>query len=141
MKEQNFDPIVRFFISVIGIVFLAIILMELKFILIPYVLAVFLLFLLEPLHKKLKSKGIPLAVVLLGDLLLFAVLIYGISVFVIGAINQFVNTLPFYESRLSVMLADLTKFLGLKNVDLTKLNLLSILKELHISSFAQDVLS
>ncbi len=141
MKEQNFDPIVRFFISVIGIVFLAIILMELKFILIPYVLAVFLLFLLEPLHKKLKSKGIPLAVVLLGDLLLFAVLIYGISVFVIGAINQFVNTLPFYESRLSIMLADLTKFLGLKNVDLTKLNLLSILKELHISSFAQDVLS
>ena len=139
--RENADSVVRFFISVIGIVFLAIILMELKSILIPYVLAVFFLFLLDPLHQKLKQKKIPLAVSIILDLIIFALIIYGISAFVIGAVDQFVATLPFYEIKLSGMLEDITKALNLESIDLTKLNILALFKQLNLGSFAQNILS
>ncbi len=140
-KNQNTDPVVRFFISVIGIVFLAIILIELKFILIPYVLALFLLFLFEPLHRKLKKKNVPLFVALFLDLVIFSVIIYAISVFVTGSTNQFIESLPFYETRFTQMLAEFTSALNLQNVDLTKLNVLSLLNKLNVGNFAQNVLS
>jgi predicted PurR-regulated permease PerM len=138
---QTNDPVVRFFISVIGIVFLAIILIELKSILIPYVLAVFLLFLFDPLHRKLKEKRVPLIFALFLDLVIIGLIIYGISVFVTGAINQFIASLPFYENRLTAMLQEFTEFLGLKTLDLSKLNILALLNELNVGNFAQNVLS
>ncbi len=140
-ERTTYDPVTRFFITIIGIFFLALILIELKSILIPYILSVFLLFLFEPLHRKLKRKKIPLFVVLLIDLVILAILVYGISAFVVGAIDQFIISLPFYETRFTEMLDKFTLMLGLENMDLSKLNVLTLLNKLNIGNFAQNVLS
>ncbi len=83
--KNNFDPVSRFFISVIGIVFIAVILIELKEFLVPFVFSIFLLFLFDSLHQKLKNNKVPIGVALLLDLIIIGILIYGISQFIIGS--------------------------------------------------------
>ncbi len=139
--KTDFDPVSRFFISVIGVVFIAVILIELKEFLIPFVFSIFLLFLFDSLHQKLKNKKVPIGVALLIDLIIISLLIYGISQFIIGSFNQFSATMPLYEHKFDTILKNFMAYAGIKNLDISQFNLISLVKQLNLDTFASGVLS
>jgi len=133
-NETRTEPLIRFFISVIGIVFLAVILMELKSILIPFLLAFFLLFLFEPLHRKLKKIHLGLLVSL--DLLLISTLFWGISQIFVQSYNEFYTAFPEYKEKIIHFLSGIQGYFGTDN---SFLNLESISKKIDFSSIAQKI--
>ncbi len=133
-NETQTEPLIRFFISVIGIVFLAVILMELKSILIPFILAFFLLFLLEPLHRKLKN--IHLVFLVSIDLLLISALFWGIYQILVKSYNEFYAAFPVYKEKIIHLSSEIQNYL---NTDNSFLNLESISKKIDFSFLAQKI--
>jgi predicted PurR-regulated permease PerM len=141
VAKTDYDSVTRFFISIIGIVFISVILIELKEFLIPFVFSIFLLFLFDSLHQKLKTKRIPIGIALVLDLLIIGIVIFGISQFIIGSFNQFSATVPLYEQKFDTILNNLLIYAGIKNFDISQLNVLSIVNQLNLDTFASGILS
>ncbi len=141
MKKAVSDPVVKFFLSVIGLFVICLTLRELQHIFIPFVIAYFLFFFFEPLNGFLESKKIPTAAVIFIDLFLTLTLIYGISKIVIDSFVQFGALLPLYEERLNHIVSTTAVSLGLKERVLTHFNILSILRSIDYSVLASGVFS
>ena len=62
------DGTIKFFITIIGLVVIAIVLKELSQIFIPLVIAIFLFFVFSPLNTFLTNKKVPMLVITLFDL-------------------------------------------------------------------------
>ncbi len=139
--KTEYDSVTRFFISIIGIVFISVILIELKEFLIPLVFSIFLLFLFDSLHQKLKEKHIPISIALVLDLIIISIVIFGISQFIIGSFNQFSATVPLYEHKFNTIINKFLVYAGIKNFDISQLNILSIAKQLNLDTFASGILS
>jgi AI-2 transport protein TqsA len=141
MKKSLNDPVVKFFISVLGLFVIFFILKELQHIFVPLVIAYFLFFFFEPLNDFLESKKIPLPIVIFIDLFLTVSLFYGISKIVIDAFMQFGAQLPQYEKKLNYIISTSSASLGLKNKLLTHFDISKILKTVDIGDLAGGVLS
>jgi predicted PurR-regulated permease PerM len=90
------DKTVKFFIVVMGLVFITIILKELQNIFIPFVIAYLLYFLFNPLNSFFERKGIPLGITVLLDVIIIALLTWGISFFMIDSFSRFGSQFPIY---------------------------------------------
>ena len=94
------DKTVKFFIVVMGLVFIAVILKELQNIFIPLVIAYLLFFLFNPLNNFCERKKIPLALTVFLDVIILAILAWGISYFLIDSFGQFSSEFPVYAGKL-----------------------------------------
>jgi predicted PurR-regulated permease PerM len=104
--KLKLDGSVRFFIAVIGLTVIAIVLKELSHIFIPFVIAYFLYFLFSPLNDFLQQKHIPLTLVVLLDILIVVMLIWGLSSFIIGTFMRFGEQVPLYFDKLNKIVSN-----------------------------------
>jgi AI-2 transport protein TqsA len=141
MKKSFNDPVIKFFISVLGLFVIFFILKELQHIFIPLVIAYFMFFFFEPLNDYLEAKKIPIALIIFVDLFLTLSLFYGISRVVIDSFMRFGAQLPQYEQKLEHIISSAAVSLGLKNRILTHFDISKILKSIDIGDLASGIFS
>jgi AI-2 transport protein TqsA len=141
MKKYYMDPVVKFFVSVLGLFVIFYVLKELQHIFIPLVIAYFLFFFFEPLNDYLESKKIPLAVIIFFDLAFTISLIYGISRVIIDRFIQFGTLLPHFEQKLNHIISSTAISFGLKNRLLTHFDMSKIIQSIDIGVLASGVFS
>ncbi len=141
MKKSLSDPVVKFFVSFIGLYFICFVLKELQHIFIPLVIAYLLFFFFEPLNEFLKSKKIPLPIIIFVDLLLTTSLFYGITKIIIDRFIAFSSQFPMYETKLNHIISTSAVSIGLKNKLLTHFNISQILQSVDVGILASGVFS
>jgi predicted PurR-regulated permease PerM len=114
--KLKLDGSVRFFIAVIGLTVIAIVLKELSHIFIPFVIAYFLYFLFSPLNDYLLEKRVPLFFVVLLDILIVVIVIWGLSSFIIGSFMRFGEQIPLYFDKLNKIVSDTAVSLKVKDM-------------------------
>ncbi len=141
MKKQLTDPVIKFFISVIGLFIIFFVLKELRHIFIPFVIAYFLFFIYEPLNQYLSGKKIPLGILIFMNILITVFLFGGIAKLVIEALMQFLDKIPLYESKLNKLITETALSLGIKDPAITEFKLSVFLKTVDYSGLAAGVLT
>ena len=141
MKKLYSDPVVKFFVSILGLFVICFVLMELQHIFIPLVIAYILFFFFEPLNEFLKLKKIPLLFIVFINLFLTSTILYGISRVVVNTIVQFSAQFPVYESKLNHILSSTAVSLGIKDRLLTHFNISRMLKSINFNLITSGVLS
>lgn len=141
MKKSFSDPAIKFFVSIIGLFFICFVLKELQYIFVPLVIAYLLFFFFEPLNEFLKSKKIPLPVIIFIDLLLTISLFYGISKIIVDRFIEFSSQFPMYETKLNHIISTSAVSIGLKNRLLTHFNISKILQSIDVGVLASGVFS
>lgn len=89
---------------IVAVFVLGVVLLELKTVLLPFVIAVFLSIIFSPIVLALKHKGVPTALSLLLVLLSFSLLFFLIGLLISSSIESFVREIPKYERKLTAIL-------------------------------------
>ncbi len=113
-RKYQSDSSTKFFIAVIGITVIAIVLKELSQIFIPFVIAYFLYFLFTPLNTFLQKKKIPSFAVVILDILIIVLIIWGTSSFIIGSVIRFGKQVPEYFDKLNNIVSGIAVSLKIK---------------------------
>ncbi len=109
------DGIIKFFITIIGIVIIAITLRELSHIFIPFIIALFLYFFFEPLNNFLESKKVPEFITTILDIVITIVVLYSFGRLIIDSFIQFSDGFPEYTKKLSDIVRNISKDLGIRD--------------------------
>lgn len=141
VKKPFADPVIKVFVSVLGLFVIFFVLKELQHIFIPFVIAYLLFFFFEPLNNYLVKKKFPHGIVTLIDIILTVALIYGISRIMIDSIMQFSERLPHFEQKLNEMISRAAISLGIKDYSLTNFSLSNVLEQYDYSTIAGGVFS
>lgn len=141
MKKTFSDPVIKFFISILGLFVIFFVLKELQHIFIPFVIAYFLFFFFEPLNSFLEKKKIPRGIVIFIDIVLTVSLLYGISRGIIDSVLQFTAQLPHFELKLNKIISSVAKSLGIRDYYYTHFNLSRVLRNYDYSVIASGVFS
>jgi len=104
MKNSNLLTLI---LLILGVFISGIILLELRIVLVPFVIALLLSIIFKPVVLKLKSKRLPMALSLFGVLLVSFFVLFLIGWIVFSSIQTFVTALPAYEARISLAILDL----------------------------------
>lgn len=141
MRKHLSDPVVKFFVSILGLLAIFFVLKELRHIFIPFVIAYVLFFFYEPLNNYLEKKRIPKGIVIFINIILTVSLLYGISRGIIDSLLQFSDQLPQFELKLNKIVSDVAKSIGIRDYYYTHFNLSRVLKKFDYASFAGGVFS
>jgi predicted PurR-regulated permease PerM len=141
MKKTYSDPVVKLFISIVGIVIIFIVLKELQHIFIPLVIAYFLFFVFEPLNKFLASKKVPSGITILADLVIIVGVIWGISRVIVDSFSRLGRQLPEYQEKLDSIIIRTANSFGLNDSLFRDFNFQSILSELDYGGIASGFFS
>ena len=136
MAKSLSDPVVKFFVSVIGLVVIFAVLKELQHIFIPLVISCFLFFLFQPLNEYLEKKKIPYYVAIFIDLVIMIGLIWGISSILIESFSRFGAEIFIYEKKLNNIISDTAMSIGLRDPLFTEFDLSKILEDLDYGDMA-----
>lgn len=141
MRKHLSDPVVKFFVSILGLLAIFFVLKELRHIFIPFVIAYVLFFFYEPLNTYLEKKRIPKGIVIFINIVLTVSLLYGISRGIIDSLLQFSDQLPQFELKLNKIVSEVAKSIGIRDYYYTHFNLSRVLKKFDYASFAGGVFS
>ncbi|MEW6195397.1 MAG: AI-2E family transporter [Bacteroidota bacterium] len=139
MKKSLADPVIKFFISALGLVVVLLVLKELQHIFLPFVIAYFLFFIFEPLNELLAKIKIPHGISIFLNILIMLTLIWGASRIIIDAFVQFSYQLPTFEGKLNHVVSVTAKSLGIKDETFTQFNLSSILQNYDYGGLASGL--
>jgi AI-2 transport protein TqsA len=117
-KKVLSDPVLKFFVIVIGILAIGYTLRELTHIFLPFVIAYFLFFTFSPLNNFLTSRKVPLFLLIILDLVVIVFLVWGISIFIIDSFLQFGERLPEYFNRLNNIVRETAQSMNLRDKDI-----------------------
>jgi len=98
------EGVVSVQVVLLGIITISIsgfILLELKSVLLPFVIAVLLSIIFSPIVITLKKRNIPTALSLIIVLLTFALVLFLVALLIYSSTESFVNEIPKYEQRLA----------------------------------------
>jgi predicted PurR-regulated permease PerM len=135
------DSTTKFFITIIGLVVIAIVLKELSHIFIPLVIAIFLFFVFSPFNSWLSSKKIPMFIITLLDIAITLSLFYGVGRIVVGSFSQFGEGLPVYGEKLSSMVRSTALLWGVTDPFFTEFSFDQLLKTLNLQNLAGGLFS
>ncbi len=142
MSQQiQADGSIKFFITIIGLVVIAIVLKELSHIFIPLVIAIFLFFVFSPLNSWLSNKKVPMFIITLLDIAITFSVLYGVGRIVIDSFFQFSDGLPFYGEKLSNMVRATAASWGLTDPFFTEFSFDQLLTKLNIQNIAGGLFS
>ncbi len=133
------DKTVKFFIVIIGLVFIAFILKELQHIFIPLVIAYLLYFLFNPLHNFCERRGFPLALTIIIDVIIISLVAWGISFFLIDSFGRFSSQFPIYADKLNVLVSSTAKSFGIHDPFFTKFSIQDLLQTIDYKLLAGSV--
>ncbi|MEX1138149.1 MAG: AI-2E family transporter, partial [Bacteroidota bacterium] len=88
-------------LSIIAISIIGFILLELKAVLLPFVIAVLLSIIFSPIVTTLKKRNIPTALSLIIVLITFALVLFLVALLIYSSTESFINEIPKYEQRLA----------------------------------------
>ena len=140
-QKTQTDGAIKFFITIIGLVVIAIVLKELSQIFIPLVIAIFLYFVFSPLNTWLNNKKIPMLLVTLIDLAIIFGLLYGVGRIVVDSFLQFSEGLPIYGEKLSNMVRATSISWGVTDPFFTQFSFDQLLAKLNIQNLAGGIFS
>ncbi|MHB1687019.1 MAG: AI-2E family transporter [Ignavibacteriaceae bacterium] len=135
------DGTVRFFVSIIGLVVIALVLKELDHIFIPFVIAYLLFFIFSPLNDYLKEKRFPLYIVLIIDIFITAFITWGVSSFIIGSFISFGDQIPAYADKLNKIVSDTAILLGIRDSFFRNFSIQRILAKIDYKLLAGGIFS
>lgn len=130
MKKYFDDPVIKFFVSIIGLAVIFIVLRELHHIFIPFVISYFLFFIFEPLNKFLNKKKIPSVLTIFIDLFIMILIIWGISRIVIESFSRFADQINVYEQKLNSIVSNTAISIGIEDPFFTEFSLIGIIDDL-----------
>ncbi|MEJ5261600.1 MAG: AI-2E family transporter [Ignavibacterium sp.] len=133
------DNTTKFFITVIGLVVIAIVLKELSHIFIPFVIAIFLFFVFAPLNNFLTNKKVPGFIITILDLIITAAVLYGAGRIVVDSLLQFADGLPTYGAKLNSIVRDFARELNIRDPFFRKFDLEQTLQRLDYKSLAGGI--
>jgi len=109
---NNNNPL-NIFLGVIAVFVLGVALMQLKAVLMPFVIAILFSIIFKPLILGLREKRVPMAVALFGVLILFSSFLFLLGWVLFSSTESFVSELPKYETKMAVIVSDVeTTLLG-----------------------------
>jgi len=135
------DSTIKFFITIIGLVVIAIVLKELSSIFIPFVIAIFLFFVFSPLNTWLSSKKVPMFIITLFDIAITFGVLYGVGRIVVDSFLQFADGLPIYGEKLSNMVKVTTVSWGVTDPFFTEFSFDQLLAKLNLQNIAGGIFS
>ncbi|MDP2364342.1 MAG: AI-2E family transporter [Ignavibacteria bacterium] len=138
-QKTQTDGTAKFFITIIGLVVIAIVLRELSHIFIPLIIAIFLYFVFSPLNTWLSSKKIPMLIITLLDLAIIFGLLYGVGRVVVDSFLQFSEGLPVYGEKLSDMVRVASISWGVTDPFFTQFSFDQLLAKLNIQNLAGGI--
>lgn len=141
LKKNLSDPVIKFFVSVLGLFFIFFVMKELKHIFVPFVIAYLLFIFFEPLNSYLIKKKIPSAAVIAIDILITVSILYGVSRGLIDSALQFSAQLPQFEIKLNKIISETARSFGFSDYHLTNFNIKRALKNFDYSIFVGDLFS
>lgn len=135
MKKES-NGFIKFFITTIGITIIAIVLRELSHIFIPLIIALFLYFFFEPLNNFLESKKIPGLFVTLLDIAITILIFYSVGRVIFDSFVQFSEGFPEYSKKLSEIVRNVSKDLGIKDPFFRYFSFDKLVKSIDLQSLA-----
>lgn len=141
MKKSIFDPTVKFFIIVIGLVVLFGVLKELQYIIVPFIIAYLLVFVFEPLNGFLIKKRIPQSLTTVVDILIIIAFFWALSTFIIDSFSRLGNELPLYEEKLNGIVQNTALSFGIKDPFFANFNIGEIFSDLDYGGIASGLFS
>ncbi|MBI1938696.1 MAG: AI-2E family transporter [Ignavibacteriales bacterium] len=139
MKKTLSDPVIKFFVSVVGLFVILFVLKELQHIFLPFVIAYFLFFIFEPLNNKLTELKVPLGLIIFVNILVTVTVLGGISQIIIDAFVQFGKKLPLFEGKLNHIVSSTAVSFGIKEPAFTDFKISGILENFDYSSLASGI--
>lgn len=133
------DNTTKFFISVIGLVVIAIVLKELSHIFIPLVLAIFLYFVFAPLNNFLINKKVPGFIITILNLAITATVLYSAGRIVVDSLLQFADGLPTYGDKLNSIVRGFARELNIRDPFFRKFDLEQTIQRLDYKSLAGGI--
>lgn len=88
-------------LGIIAIAIIGFILLELRSVLLPFVIAVLLSIIFSPIVTTLKKRNIPTALSLIIVLITFALVLFLVGLLIYSSTESFVNEIPKYEQRMT----------------------------------------
>jgi AI-2 transport protein TqsA len=140
-KKIQTDGTTKFFITIIGLVVIALVLKELSHIFIPFVIAVLLYFVFSPLNSWLSSKKIPMFAITLLDIIITLVMLFVIGKVVVDSFSQFAAGLPIYGQKLSEMIRSIAISWGVTDKFFTEFSFNQLLAKLDMQNLAGGIFS
>ncbi len=141
MERQNYDNVVKFFVSVIGIIFILAVLKELQALFIPFVIAYFLFFIFHPVNIYFEKKKVPQVVTIILDVVLMALIIWGLTSLVLGSVYQINLELPFYITKINQIVSNAAISLGVKDKAYTEFQIDQLFLLIDFSAIAESFLN
>ncbi|MBI9072883.1 MAG: AI-2E family transporter [Melioribacteraceae bacterium] len=136
MKRINTESVSSFFITIIGLVVTFIVLKELQHIFIPFVIAILLYFIFDPLNTFLKKYKVPGGLTVVADILIISGIIWGFARIIINSLNEFESALPVYGEKLNNMIKTTLDSIGISRTDLADFDLMKLVSEINIGGIA-----
>lgn len=130
------DGVVKFFITVIGITTIAIVLKDLSHIFIPLIIALFLYFFFEPLNNFLESRKIPSFIITLLDIAITVLILYSVGRVIFDSFVQFSEGFPEYAKKLSEIVRNLSKEIGIKDPFFRHFSFEKLVKTIDLQTLA-----
>lgn len=135
------DNTTKFFITVIGLVVIAVVLKELSHIFIPLVLAIFLYFVFAPLNNFLINKKVPGFIITILNLAITAAVLYGAGRIVVDSLLQFADGLPTYGDKLNSIVRNFARELNIRDPFFRKFDLEQTIQRLDYRNLAGGIFS
>lgn len=108
---ENVSNVQFLLLGIVAVFVTGVILLELKTVLLPFVISVLLSILFSPLVVALKKRNIPTAVSLIIVLLAFALMLFLLSLLVYSSMDAFINGFPRYERKFTTLMNGLVQAL------------------------------
>ncbi|MBT3449975.1 MAG: AI-2E family transporter [Bacteroidetes Order II. Incertae sedis bacterium] len=103
MRDDQNNNLLNVFLGIIAVFVLGVMLLQLKTVLMPFVIAVLLSIIFKPLILGLREKGIPMFASLFGVLLLFSLVLFLLGWVLFASTEAFVNEIPKYQTKVAVI--------------------------------------
>jgi predicted PurR-regulated permease PerM len=139
MKKLGTDPVIKFFITAVGLFVIFFVLKELQHIFLPFVIAYFMFFIFEPLNRFLKKYRLPGGVIIFVDILISIGFIWAASSIIIDAFSQFSGKLPLFEVKLNNLISGAAKSIGITSETWTNFNIVQILNSFDYGGLASGI--
>ncbi|MBA4251132.1 MAG: hypothetical protein C0425_11240 [Chlorobiaceae bacterium] len=137
MKNKIFvDPLIRFSIIILATIFIFIVLKELHHIFIPFVVAYLLFFLFSPLNDQFKKWKIPIAAIIIINIVIIGFISFGIGRFFVDSIMQFTNEIDSYFNKLNQIVRTSAVSFGITDPYFRTFSLQTIIAKLDYKELA-----
>lgn len=107
MENERHQRLIVAMLGLLTVFITGVVLHQLRTILLPFVIAILLSNIFDPVVVALKRRGVPMAVSLIVVLLSFALVLFLVALVVYTSVDTLVQQLPLYEARLRGLILEI----------------------------------